>query len=231
MDNLEKVLIDIQDKLVPILDSPEQAIYHYLFRHTYLAGKETCVYSTRSAEIGLGQGEKNKQPSMATRSKKLRSLEEKGCVEIVERSHKGISVKVLLPNEVLGIHNENPEETSIDLEVLDFYKDRRLLNCILEREGYRCFYTGRKITTENCYLDHVIPQANSGSNSYRNIVASSYDANSMKNNKPVDEFIRSLYREEIISLTELRDLKQKIEKLQRGEIQPNMELVRAVVKS
>ena len=42
MEKVEEILIEIQDKLVPILDSYEQAIYHYLFRHTYLVGVEKC---------------------------------------------------------------------------------------------------------------------------------------------------------------------------------------------
>ena len=231
MEKVEELLIEIQDKLVPILDGYEQAIYHYLLRHTYLVGAETCLYSTRTAEIGLGTGDNSKQPSMKTRSKKLRSLEEKGCVEILERSNKGITVKLLLPSEISGIQNEMVETDSLDIEELDFYKDRRLLNSLLDREDFRCFYTGRKIAAENCYLDHVIPQASSGSNSYKNIVASCYDANSMKNDKPADEFIRTLYKEEIISLSEFQELKEKLTKLQAGELKPNMELVRAAIHS
>lgn len=231
MDNLENIIVEIQDKLVPILDSYEQAVYHYLFRHTYLMGKDTCVYSTRTAEIGLGIGDNSKQPSMKTRSKKLRSLEEKGCVKIIERSNKGITVQLLLPSEIPSIQNTKLEIAPIDIEELDFYKDRRLLNCLLEREGYRCFYTGRKISADNCYLDHVIPQANSGNNSYKNIVASCYDANSMKNDKPADEFIRMLYKEEIISISEFQELKDKLSKLQSGELQPDIKLVHDAINS
>jgi len=225
MDDIEEILVDIQDKLVPFLDSYEQAIYHYLFRHTYLISKEACIYSTRAAEIGLGTGNDSKQPSMKTRSKKLRSLESKGCVQIIERSNKGITVKLFLPSEILSVQNLTEEISPVDIEELDFYKDRRLLGSLLEREGYRCFYTGRKITAENCYLDHVIPQAFSGNNSYKNIVASCYDANSMKNDKPVEEFVRSLYKEEIISLSEFRELKEKVAKLQAGELKPNLDVV------
>tara|TARA_R110002074_G_scaffold35881_2_gene97729 strand:- start:1117 stop:1812 length:696 start_codon:yes stop_codon:yes gene_type:complete len=231
MEKLEEIFVDIQDKLVPVLDSYEQAIYHYLLRHTYLAGVETCLYSTRTAEIGLGTGDNSKQPSMKTRSKKLRSLEEKGCIKIIERSNKGITVKLFLPSEIPSLQNQIVEISSLDIEELDFYKDRRLLGSILDREEHRCFYTGRKITAENCYLDHVIPQASSGNNSYRNIVASCYDANSMKNDKPADEFIRSLYKDEIVSLSEFQELKEKVAKLQAGELQPNIELVRAAIHS
>ncbi|MBT5230342.1 MAG: hypothetical protein HOM11_08690 [Methylococcales bacterium] len=231
MENLEEILIEIQDKLVPILDDYEQAIYHYLFRHTYLIGKKSCLYSTRAAKIGLGSGEKSKQPSTSTRSKKLRSLEDKGCVQIIERSNKGIVVKLLLPSQIPHIQNQAVEEELLVIDELDFYKDRRLLGSLLAREDNRCFYTGRKITSENCYLDHVIPQASGGGNSFKNIVATCYDANSMKNDKPASEFIRSLYKDELISLLEFKKLKDRLIKLKAGELKPDLELINSAIYS
>ena len=230
MDKTEEILIEIQDKLVPILDSYEQAIYHYIFRHTYLAGVQTCLFTTNTAEIGLGIGDNSKQPSSKTRSKKLRSLESKGCIQIIERSNRGITVKLLLPSEIPSIQVQEVKTENFDIEKLDFFKDRRLLKSILDREDNRCFYTGRKITDKNCYLDHVIPQVNSGNNSYKNIVASCYDANSMKNDKPAEEFIRYLYKEEILSLSEFQELKEKITKLQTGELKPDIELIRSAIQ-
>ena len=231
MNKLDNILIEIQDKLVPILDSYEQAIYHYILRHTYLIDRDSCLFSTRTSEIGLGTGDKSKPPSMKTRSKKLRSLEEKGCIQIIDRSNKGISVKLLLPSQIPHIQNQEIQEDLIEIEKLDFFKDRRLLNCLLAREEYRCFYTGRKIGAENCYIDHVIPQKDAGDNSYKNIVASCYDANSMKNDKPADEFIRSLYKEELISMSEFQELKDKIAKLQAGDLKPDISLVREAINS
>ena len=52
MQNINDILIDIQDHLVPILDTYEQAIYHYIFRHTILIGNHTTIFSTRRASIG-----------------------------------------------------------------------------------------------------------------------------------------------------------------------------------
>ncbi len=224
MDKLEDILIQIQDYLVPKLDTYEQAIYHYVFRHTYLINKKQMLYSTRSAEIGLGTGDNKKPPSMKTRSKKLRSLEEKGAVTIIERSNKGILVELRLPEEMTGLI-EKEASKNIDMETLDFYKDRRLLPTILERENYRCFYTGKKLTEENCYLDHVVPQSKRGTNYYTNIVATCYDANSIKNDLDVDDFRRVLLREDLVSLEEFKNLKDKIVKLQEGELRPSKEAI------
>lgn len=138
MEDLKKVLAEIQDYLVPILDTYEQAIYHYIFRHTYLIGLNATLFSNKSAEIGLGAGATGTQPSESSRSKKLKSLELKGAVKILERSHKGMLVAIVLPQDISGLI-KSVESTEINIESLDFYKDRRLLPSILEREGYRCF--------------------------------------------------------------------------------------------
>ena len=230
MEDLKKVLMEIQDHLIPILDTYEQAIYHYIFRHTYLIELETTLFSSKSAQIGFGAGSVGAQPSNSSRSKKLKSLELKGAIKILERSHKGMLVAIVLPQNISGLIK--PEVAfEIDIESLDFYKDRRLLPSILEREGYRCFYTGKKITEEKCYLDHVVASSTHGDNSYKNIVASSYDANSMKNNKAVGDFIRQLYKEDIISLIEFENLKKKIEALQKGKLVPNKESVKKAIES
>ena len=230
MEELKKVLMEIQDHLVPILDTYEQAIYYYLFRRTYLIEADTTLFSTRTAHIGLGTGIEGNQPSASSRSKKLRSLELKGAIKILERSNKGMLVAIVLPQHISGLIK--PEVAfEIDIDSLDFYKDRRLLPSILEREGCRCFYTGKKITEENCYLDHVVASSTYGDNSYKNIVASSYDANSMKNNKLVSDFIRQLYKEDIISLSEFENLKTKIESLQKGRLVPNKESIKKAIES
>jgi len=56
MTELQGVLVDIQDHLIPILDTYEQAIYHYIFRHTFLVGEKSTLFRTKSAEIGFGSG-------------------------------------------------------------------------------------------------------------------------------------------------------------------------------
>lgn len=76
-EDFAQLLIDIQDRLVPVLDTYEQAIYHYIFRHTILTKKNSCYFRTKSAEIGKGSGDRNRPPSEATRSKKLRLLLQK----------------------------------------------------------------------------------------------------------------------------------------------------------
>lgn len=231
MTDSNDIFVEIQDSLVPLLDTYEQAIYHYIFRHTYLEGKRQTIFSTRTAEIGLGSGDRTKPPSWKTRSDRLKSLEQKGCVKIVERSNKGMVVEILLPHEIPSLQKKSAPVEEVDIENLDFFKDKRLLPSLLARENYRCFYTGRKINKENSYLDHVVPQSNGGGNSYRNIVATCFDANSMKSDKSAGEFIRLLYKDELISLDEFNDLKNKLSELQSGNLAPSKEAVIEAIRS
>ena len=225
-EDLAQLLIDIQDRLVPVLDTYEQAIYHYIFRNTILKGQDRCHFRTRSAEIGKGSGDRNRPPSTKTRSERLRSLAAKGAVQIIDQTRHGILVEIVLPDQIPTLTKKEESEFEVDIDSLDFFSDPKLRKVILEREQHRCFYLGRKITEDNFCIDHIVPQANAGDNSYRNLVAACYDANSMKGNQNVENFIRRLYREGLLSLEEFKGLQEKIDKLTNGEIQPNETLVR-----
>lgn len=108
------------------------------------------------------------------------------------------------------------------IEEEDFFEGRVYVDALLEREGGKCFYTLQKINRENCVLDHVVPQSKGGDNSYRNIVASSFDANSNKGNKNADDFARELYRSGILNLSEMQQLLNRIEELQEGKLAPQI---------
>ena len=230
MENIKIIYKEIQDNLVPILDTYEQAIYHYIFRHTYIIGKSQTYFITRTAEIGYGKSNAESKPSGVQKSKKLRSLERKGAIKIIERSNKGILVEIVLPNDIQGLIEEE-SKVKIDIDSLDFYQGRKLLPAIIEREEYRCFYTGKKIKEDNCYLDHVVPQSNGGNNSYKNIVACCYDANSMKGSKNVDDFLRDLFKEGILSLQDFNTVKEKLINLREGKLIPNEEKIMELINN
>ncbi len=221
-DNLVQTLIDIQDHLVPILDTYEQALYHHILRHTLLVGKRNAIISVKTANIGLGKSKAGSLPSETQKAKKLRTLVEKGCVEIVERSHKGTEVRPIYPKEIPGLVPKAVDIENPNIEEVDFFEARIYVDALLEREGGKCFYTLQKINRENCVLDHVVPQSKGGDNSYRNIVASSFDSNSNKGDKNADDFARELYRSGILNLTEMQELLKRIEELQEGKLVPQI---------
>jgi len=207
---------------VPILDTYEQALYHYILRHTLLVGKRSAVISIKTANIGLGKSKAGSLPSENQKSKKLRALEEKGCIEIVERSYKGTEVRPIYPKEIPGLVPKAVNLEKPNIEEVDFFEGRVYVESLLEREGGKCFYTLQKINRENCVLDHVVPQSKGGDNSYRNIVASSFDANSTKVDKNADDFARELYRSGVLNLEEMQQLLKRIKDLQQGKLVPRI---------
>ncbi len=58
---------------------------------------------------------------------------------------------------------------------------------IYEHYGYRCCYCGRKFSTENLNLDHVVPRSREGATNWSNIVTSCIPCNLRKSNRLPEE--------------------------------------------
>ena len=223
-ESLRKILIQVQDHLMPILDSYEQMLYHYFFRHTHLAGIREITIGTRSLQsrIGLGIGKAGSPPSQRIVSDKLRSLESKGCVKIHKRGPQGTRVEVFLPHEMPGIIPDVKEARVLDLERLDFFNDTNLRPLILEREDGLCFYCLRKIQKSNFTIDHVNPRCNGPEdNSYRNVVACCFECNSRKQGREATDFLRQLYRDGLITVEEHDERRKALNQLLEGQLKPH----------
>jgi hypothetical protein len=215
--DLARTLREIEDHLMPRLglDVIERALYHYLFRHTHLVGKEAGLFALVPVgkAIGISEG--------STRER-IRAMHEKGCIAIQERSKSGHLVRVLLPEEIPGIVPSGMEDTPADLASVDFFTDRKYVNSLFRREGGRCFYCLRVITLDACALDHVIAQVNGANHSYRNIVAACHGCNSEKQALDAPTFLRSRYRQGLLSADELQDRLTTLDKLQAGQLIPDL---------
>lgn len=225
LENLRMVLIQIQDYLMPTLDSYEQMLYHYFLRQTHLVGKRDVTIGTRSLQsrIGLGIGKSGSPPSQRIVSEKLRSLERKGCVRIHDRSPQGTRVEVYLPQEIPGMVPDAPESNEIDLESLNFFDDTSLRPLILERENRSCFYCLRKIQETQFTIDHVEPRCGGDeNNSYRNVVACCFQCNSRKQGREATDFLRQLYREGLITADEHTGRLSALDLLREGKLRPKL---------
>ena len=71
------------DHVAPNLDVYEQAIFVYLFRHSYLEGSDKITIGLKSArtKMGFGAGESCRAMSESTLTKKFQSLEDKGLIK------------------------------------------------------------------------------------------------------------------------------------------------------
>jgi hypothetical protein len=179
----ENVLKDIEDRLMPHFhcDIWERGLYYYLIRHTRLMGIEAATIPLPSISKALDCSDFQSR-------KAIRALAEKGCIEL-QQTRKGHYVKVLLPDE-LPLPPAERELAAVDMEAIDFFKNREYLGDLLRREQYRCFYCLREIKEDSCELDHVVSQLNGGDNGYRNIVASCHQCNTKKQGGGAEDHVR-----------------------------------------
>src|SRR6266849_6583831 len=110
----------------------------------------------------------------------------------------------------------------VHLVETDFMRTRDLRQAIHAREGGVCFYCLRQIPSRAHCLDHVVPQAAGGSNSYRNLVSCCLDCNPQKSNRPAEDFLRELYREGRLSPKDLSARLRALQDLAAGKLRPQL---------
>lgn len=211
----QEIYKDIEDKLLPHYqcDIWERGLYYYLLGQTRVRGLESIT-------VPLSQISNALRCSDFQSRKTIRSLADKGCIEL-EQTRLGHFVKVLLPSE-LSLPEKATEETAIDIETIDFYKNRQYLPALLKRERGQCFYCLRDINEGSCELDHVESQLNGGGNSYRNIVASCHQCNTKKQGGSAEDHIRQLFRKGLLSEKEFEGRLSALEALKDGQLQPEI---------
>ena len=213
-----------QDYLAPRLDTYEQAIYLYIFRHGRLIGTDEVVIGFKSARrrMACGIGESGRPMSENTAYEKLRSLQAKCCIEIVSTERAGRRIRLKLPSE---IPNTLPPLAAqippLSLEEMDFFEVSENRALILKREEYHCFYCLRALTAQSYVIEHVVSRP-IGDNGYQNLVAACRECNNRKNNSSAEDYIRTLYRESFLNAAELQNRLSKLSRLQNGELKPMM---------
>jgi hypothetical protein len=221
--DLREFIVQFQDHLAPKLDTYEQAIYLYVFRHSRLLGLEQVTVGFKSARIRMacGTGEKGKPMSENTAYLKLASLQAKRCIDILRTTHSGRELRLHLPSEIAGLIPPASATVEPDLETMDFFNvpENRLL--LLKREGFRCFYTLQKLDENNFVVEHVVSRP-VGDNSYRNCVAASRETNNKKGSASAEDFLRRKFREGFLNEAEFNDRMHHLAMLKAGELKPQV---------
>lgn len=221
--DIQQFFIDFQDFLAPKLDTYEQAIYLYVFRHSRLIGLDEVLIGFKSArrKMAFGIGKKQTPMCEGTVYEKLQSLEAKGCVKLVASEQYGTRVRLKLPSEIPGLIVAGTECAALSIEEMDFFDvpENRVL--ILEREKHHCFYCLRAINKSNYVIEHVMSRPE-GKNGYRNVVAACRQCNNRKNDLSADEFLRGLYRDGLLEATELQERLSQLDNLRRGDLKPDI---------
>ncbi|MGB2623165.1 MAG: HNH endonuclease [Candidatus Acidiferrum sp.] len=213
-----------EDLLIPglRLSVIERAVYSHLLRHSRLEGKPRVRFSIPELNRVAG----------LTRwmvRKGVRRLLAKGVFRLAEKGKWGHTIEVRLPEEVRAIRARKivahetqplPSVANLNPEEADFMASRALQRTIHARERGRCFYCLRRTRPATRCLDHVVPRAWMGSNSYRNLVSSCAECNSRKGERRAEDLLRWLYREGRLESSELKERLRALEKLAAGKMRP-----------
>jgi HNH endonuclease len=213
----------LEDVLAPRLrlTAIEHVVYSHLLRHSLLEGKRRLRFSLIWLARNLGISR------MPVRNA-VHRLDELRALRILERSKSGHVVEMRLPEEIRaprdgkaapGGATRLPRGAS--LEETDFMKTFSLRGAIHSRDGGRCFYCLRLTPARMHCLDHVVPRARSGRNSYRNLVSCCMECNSAKRETPAPDFLRSLYRAGRLTPADLTDRLRALKDLAAGNLRPS----------
>jgi hypothetical protein len=111
---------------------------------------------------------------------------------------------------------------AVNLEEVGFLQTKPLRKAIHARERNQCFYCLRRTTPTVQCLDHVVPQARLGRNSYRNLVSSCMECNAQIGEKAADDFLRRLYRKRRLTAAELAARLRALDALASGKLRPSL---------
>jgi 5-methylcytosine-specific restriction endonuclease McrA len=219
--NAALVWKQFEDDVVPQLRLSviDRAVYSHLLRHSRLEGKPRIRFPVSWLAHGTRLCVGSTRPA-------LHRLFDKGALRLVECSKEGHVVHVRLPEEIRGVRASKiaagPPRVvhAVNLEGTDFLQYPGLRRAIHGREGGQCFYCLRRLVRRRRCLDHVVPRAMLGRNSYRDLVSCCHDCNSKKKDRPAEEFFGRLYRERNLSADELRRRLRALDDLAAGKLKP-----------
>src|SRR5579862_760787 len=214
----------MDDELVPRLglNLGDRAVYAHLLRHSRLAGKTRLRFSIR----GLAR---TAHVSHTSARQAVRRLIAKGALRLIERTAAaGHVIEVRLPSEIrvaggavpAGPARRSPSAGPVNLEQLNFLQGPTRREAIHARDCGLCFYCLIQLTRRTRCLDHLVPRARGGTNSYRNLVSCCVECNEQKGQTPAEDYVRSLYRRRRITSAELEGQLRALDALAAGGLRP-----------
>ena len=227
----------------------DRAVYSHLLRHSLVVGKLRLHFAVLSVarDLGLSNGPVRQAVRRLDELGALRLLERSKTGHLVQMrlpqqirnlrpAKGGIAARRLparrgrsfLHHEPRGATRhflkgashaaEGPHASAI--ESTDFLKTWALRKSIHDRERGACFYCLRRTPAHVQCLDHVVPRARFGRNSYRNLVSCCMECNPRKGDHPASNFLRTLYRQGRLTPAELDARLRALKDLAAGKLRP-----------
>jgi 5-methylcytosine-specific restriction endonuclease McrA len=220
--NAKLLWMQFEDVLAPRLGLTvkERAVYSYLLRHSLVVGKLRLQFAVTALARTLGS-------SIGAARQAVRRLDELGALRVLKRSKTGHLAEMRMPEQIRavrpgknGASRAAEEPPASTLETTDFLKSWALRKTIHDRERGACFYCLRRTPANVQCLDHVVPRARFGRNSYRNLVSSCMECNTRKGDRPAPDFLRTLYRLGRLTPAELDGRLRVLKDLAAGKLRP-----------
>jgi 5-methylcytosine-specific restriction endonuclease McrA len=211
----------LDDFVVPklALNVLDRAVYSYLLRHSHLEGRRRLHFSLPWLASGV-------RISKGGARTAIRRLLDRRVVRRIERTWDGQVVEVLLPEEIRAALPESSNGAerarTVNIEELNFLRTDSLRRAIHARERGSCFYCLRRLKRAVQCLDHVVPQARSGGDSYRNLVSCCLECNSRKGQTAPADFLRLLRREHRLTAREFAARLRALDALASGKLRPTL---------
>jgi len=216
--DFQKIFIEAEEYLFcqKKLDVYERCLYFHFLKRVLQGSDFNIVITLNKVCESLNISE-----DVARRG--IRALNNKRAIVLEKTSRAGFHIRFLVPRDVPGVIFDMPAASQeIDIDKIDFYSGAKYKSALLERQGGKCFYSLRAVTADSCELDHIIPQSQSGDNSYRNVVVADFEINKKKGSTSADDFIRSLYRAGLLRLDELEDRLRCLADIMSGQLKPKI---------
>lgn len=214
--------IVFSDFIAPKLGVYEQTVYLFLLRQCFAAETFEINIGIKSCRfrMGFGAGNSKKPMSETTATKQVASLNEKGLLIHLGSDRFGTRLEIIPPTSSKGFIPESLDKTPPNPVEFDCFNDTANRRAIVKRENGRCFYCLSALDTANTVMEHVVSRPDGG-NSYLNIVASCRSCNNKKNSSDAEDFLRTLFRSNLIDESELADRFIELKNLRLGLLVPD----------
>lgn len=185
--DINRIICDFVDFLMPELTPYEASVYLYLLRNTALKNSTAEIrIGKRTLALKYGRGARGAKTNYKHISKLLENLENKGCIRIGDTNKHGTLYSVVSPNEIPLVKEKIVSNSHQDNEE-DYFTQPSKRQAIFKRDKWICQYCGEEVTSENVTLDHYIPQSRGGKNYKDNLRTCCLLCNAIKSGKTFDE--------------------------------------------
>ncbi|MGA2367729.1 MAG: HNH endonuclease [Dehalococcoidia bacterium] len=186
MEELQIIIEQFVDYLLPELTPYESSMYLYLLRNSMFKDNFEIRVGKRTIAAGFGKGSRGETTSFAHVTEVLKHLEQKQCIKVGDTDRDGTLYTINLPSEIplamekmVSVRSEPSED--------DYFINADRRREIFERDGWICQYCGDHVKHDNATLDHFIPQSKGGNNGKENLKTCCLICNSVKSGKTYEE--------------------------------------------